>query len=258
MRIATWNVNSLKVRLSRVEEWLSYAKPDVLCMQETKMADAAFPHLAFEALGYEVAHHGGGRWNGVAICSRVGIDDVVNGFAHGLDADRDTRLVTARCGGVSVTSVYVPNGRSLEDEHYQYKLTWLATLEEHLSAVTAPDQPVAVCGDFNVAPEGRDVWDVSKFVGTTHTSEPERQALEKLEKWGLHDAFRERYPDDGLYTYWDYRAGDFHEHRGMRIDLLLLSGPLAGAVEWALVDRNARKGKLPSDHAPVFVDVRLP
>jgi exodeoxyribonuclease III len=255
MRIATWNVNSLKARLPRVEEWLEYARPDVLCLQETKLADAAFPHLAFQALGYEVAHHGDGRWNGVAICSRVGLDEVVNGFAQGLDADRDTRLVTARCGGVSVTSVYVPNGRSLEDEHYQYKLQWLATLREHLSTVASPEQAVAVCGDFNVAPDGRDVWDEARFVGTTHTSEPERRALARLEDWGLRDAFREHYAEDRLYSYWDYRAGDFHQHRGMRIDLLLLSASLADAVDWALVDRNARKGKQPSDHAPVFVDV---
>jgi exodeoxyribonuclease-3 len=253
--LATWNVNSLNARLPRVEEWLAYAKPDVLCLQETKMADAAFPFLAFEALGYEVAHHGDGRWNGVAICSRIGLDSVTSGFAPGLPPDRDTRVVTARCGGVSVTSVYVPNGRSLDDEHYQYKLAWLSTLGEHLGAVTSPDQPVAVCGDFNIAPDDRDVWDAARFVGTTHTSAPEREALARLEAWGLRDVFREQYPDDQLYSYWDYRAGDFHQHRGMRIDLLLMSAPLADAVTWAMVDRTARKGKQPSDHAPVFVDV---
>jgi exodeoxyribonuclease-3 len=258
MRIATWNVNSLRARLPRVEEWLAYAEPDVLCLQETKLADGAFPSLAFEALGYEVAHHGDGRWNGVAVCSRVGLDSVVRGFAEGLPVDRDTRLVTATCAGVSVTSVYVPNGRSLEDEHYQYKLGWLANLRDHLAAVASPEQAVAVCGDFNIAPDGRDVWDEARFVGSTHTSDAEREALAKLEAWGLRDVFRERYPDDELYSYWDYRAGDFHQHRGMRIDLLLMSDVLADAVTWALVDRTARKGKQPSDHAPVFVDVDVP
>jgi exodeoxyribonuclease-3 len=256
MRIATWNVNSLKARLPRVEEWLGYAHPDVLCLQETKLADGAFPHLAFSALGYESVHHGDGRWNGVAILSRVGIDDVVAGFDASQEADTDTRIVTARCGGVSVTSVYVPNGRSLEDEHYRYKLEWLGKLRKHLSAVASPAGAVAVCGDFNIAPEDRDVWDPTAFVGSTHVSKPEREELATLESWGLEDAFRRCWPDaDRLFTYWDYRAGDFHSHRGMRIDLVLLSRSLAERVRWALVDRNARKGKQPSDHAPTFVDV---
>jgi exodeoxyribonuclease-3 len=250
MRIATWNVNSLKARLPRVEEWLGYAAPDVLCLQETKMADAAFPHLAFSALGYESVHHGDGRWNGVAILSKVGIDDVVRGFAEGIEADPDTRLITARCDGVSVTSVYVPNGRSLEDDHYRYKLDWLRRLGAHLTAVTGPQESVAVCGDYNIAPADIDVWDIARFTESTHVSVPERDALAALEEWGLHDAFRDRYADDGLYTYWD-----FHQHRGMRIDLVLVSAPLAGSVRWALVDRNARKGKQPSDHAPLFVDL---
>jgi exodeoxyribonuclease-3 len=258
MRIATWNVNSLKIRLPRVEEWLAYAQPDVLCLQETKLADATFPHMAFSALGYESVHHGNGRWNGVAILSRVGIDDVVDGFAASLEEDAETRLVTARCGGVSVTSVYVPNGRSLESEHYEYKLAWLGKLRQHLDLVSDPSQAVAVCGDYNIAPTDEDVWDPSAFVGATHVSDPERKALTELEDWGLVDSFRARYPQDRLYSYWDYRAGDFHEHRGMRIDLILLSRPLASGLRWALVDRNARKGKLPSDHAPVFVDTQGP
>jgi exodeoxyribonuclease-3 len=255
MRIATWNVNSLKIRLPRVEEWLAYARPDVLCLQETKLADGAFPHLAFATLGYDSVHHGDGRWNGVAILSRVGVEDVVLGFAVPLEPDADTRIVTARCGGIRVSSVYVPNGRSLDSDHYQYKLDWLGKLGQHLDLLTKPDDRVAVCGDFNIAPEDRDVWDPTAFVGATHVSPSERDALRELEGWGLVDAFRARYRDDRLYSYWDYRAGDFHEHRGMRIDLVLLSQPLADHVTWALVDRNARKGKLPSDHAPVIVDV---
>jgi exodeoxyribonuclease-3 len=259
MRIASWNVNSLKARLPRVEEWLGYAEPDILCLQETKLADGAFPHMAFSALGYDSVHHGDGRWNGVAILSRVGIEDPVNGFCAGLEADQDTRLITATCGGVRVSSVYVPNGRALDDPHYEYKLSWLQRLREHLENTASPDEAVAVCGDFNVAPEDRDVWDPAKFVGSTHVSEPERKAVATLEDWGLQDAFRLRWPDtDRLFTYWDYRAGDFHNHRGMRIDLVLVSKPLAETIVFALVDRNARKGKLPSDHAPLFCDFAYP
>jgi exodeoxyribonuclease III len=257
MRIATWNVNSLKVRMPRVEEWVAYARPDVLCLQETKLSDSAFPHLAFSALGYESVHHGDRQWNGVAILSRVGIDDVVSGFASPLEPDSETRILTARCGSVLVTSVYVPNGRSLDSEHYTYKLEWLAKLRDHIDSVGKPSQPFVVCGDFNIAPEDIDVWDPKAFVGSTHVSEPERQALRHIEDWGLIDAFRRRYPEDRLFSYWDYRAGDFHEHRGMRIDLLLVTKPVADRITWALVDRNARKGKLPSDHAPVLIDVDI-
>jgi len=258
MRIATWNVNSLKARMPRVEEWLGYAKPDVICVQETKLADAAFPTMAFTAMGYESAHHGQGQWNGVAILSKVGIDDPVNGFCEGLEADQDTRLISATCAGIRVSSVYVPNGRAVDSDHYKYKLSWFDRLRSHLENTADPDQPVVVSGDFNVAPEDRDVWDPKKFTGSTHVSEPERKALRRLEDWGLQDAFRILYPDtDRLYTYWDYRAGDFHMHRGMRIDLMLVSKPLAERVAWAVVDRNARKGKLPSDHAPVLLDIEV-
>ncbi len=255
MRLATWNVNSLKVRMERALDWVSYAQPDVLCLQETKLGDAAFPHMAFAALGYESVHHGSGQWNGVAILSRVGLEDAVMGFADGADPDQDTRLITARCGGVQVSSVYVPNGRSVGSDHYVYKLSWFARLGDHLGLLASPDEPVAVCGDFNIAPQDRDVWDPAAFVGSTHVTPEERAALAALEAWGLVDAFRSRWPEDRLYTYWDYRAGDFHEHRGMRIDLILVSRALAGQVGWSLVDRNARKGKLPSDHAPLFVDL---
>jgi exodeoxyribonuclease-3 len=255
MRIATWNVNSLKVRMGRVEEWLSYAQPDICCLQETKLSDAAFPHMAFSALGYESAHHGRGQWNGVAILSRVGLGDVIEGFCEGVEPDEDTRLLTATCGGVVVSSVYVPNGRALDAPQFQYKLSWFLRLRKHLELVADPSGPVAVGGDFNVAPEDRDVWDPARFVGSTHVSAAERDALANLESWGLEDAFRRRYQEDRLYTYWDYRAGDFHEHRGMRIDLILVSKPVADAITWAIVDRQARKGKLPSDHAPLMIDV---
>ena len=253
MRIATWNVNSLTARLPRVEEWIRYARPDVLCLQETKQADAAFPHAACAALGYETAHHGDGRWNGVAIVSRVGIDNVATGLDTP-DDDQGTRVIGADCGGVRVLSVYVPNGRALDDPHYPAKLTWLSRLRALLDDTCDPSDPVAVCGDFNVAPEDRDVWDPSQFEGMTHVSAPERAALEDLESWGLVDAFRRLYPDDKLFSWWDYRGGSFHRHRGMRIDLVLVSQVLADHTTWGLIDRQARKGEKPSDHTPVFID----
>ena len=266
VRLATWNVNSLNARLPRVEEWLAYAQPDVLCMQETKLADAAFPTMSFAALGYEAAYHGDGRWNGVAILSRIGLTDVAEGFgptapevgatlADEVAAER--RLVTATCGPVRVASVYVPNGRSLDNAQYPAKLDWLARLRDWLDATAAPDRPMAICGDFNIAPDDRDVYDPSKYVGTTHTSPAEREALTALLSWGLQDAFRLVYSQDKLFTWWDYRAGDFHSHRGMRIDLMLVTEALGKTVRWGLIDRNARKGKLPSDHAPLVMDFDL-
>lgn len=253
MRIATWNVNSLTARLGRVEEWIQYAQPDVLCLQETKQADASFPHAAFSVLGYETVHHGDGRWNGVAIASRVGLEGVSVGMGSD-DDDQGTRLIAADCGGVRVLSVYVPNGRSLDSEHYPAKLAWLGRLKALVADTTSPDRPVAVCGDFNVAPDDRDVWDPSAFEGMTHVSPPERAALADLESWGLVDSFRRLYADDQLFTWWDYRGGCFHRHRGMRIDLILVTEPLADRLTYGLIDRQARKGEKPSDHAPVFID----
>lgn len=256
MRIATWNVNSLKARLPRVEEWLGYAQPDVLCLQETKMTDAAFPALTFAALGYDAAHHGHGRWNGVAILSRVGLEGVSAAFSGQPAAeDTESRIVSATCAGVRVASVYVPNGRSVGSDHYRAKLAWLAELKAHLEAECDPASPVAVCGDFNVAPDDRDVWDPVVVHGSTHVSPPERQAIADLEAWGLVDGFRRCYAQDRLYSWWDYRAGDFHQHRGMRIDLILVSSCLAERITFALIDRFARKGRQPSDHAPVLVDI---
>ena len=230
-------------------------EPDVLCMQETKLADSAFPSLAFKALGYDSIHYGEGRWNGVAILSRVGLEDASPGFS-GDDTvpDNEARLVSATCDGVRVASVYVPNGRALDHEQYGYKLDWLRRLRAHLDTVCDPAGNVVVCGDFNVAPDDRDVWDPAEFVASTHTSEAERQALLDLQAWGLEDVFRRHYEQDRLYTYWDYRAGMFHKHLGMRIDLMLASRPLAERSVFVTVDRNARKGKMPSDHAPLFAD----
>ncbi len=259
MRIATWNVNSLKARQDRVEEWLAYASPDVLCLQETKLADDAFPLLTFGALGYESVAFGEGRWNGVAILSRVGIDDVVDGFAPGTADDgpavtKEARLLTATCGGVRVATVYVPNGRVVGSEHYVDKLAWLGRLRPHLDAVADPADDVVVCGDFNVAPDDRDVWDPAAANGGTHVSPPEREALGDVVDWGLVDVLRQRHHEDRLFSWWDYRAGAFHKHLGMRIDLLLASASLSARLSWVLIDRNARKGKLPSDHAPLVAE----
>ena len=255
MRIATWNVNSLKARLPRVEEWLAYAQPDVLCMQETKLADSAFPAMAFATLGYEAAHCGQGQWNGVAILSKVGLEDVTAGFSdQAEDETTEARLLWATCGGVRVASVYVPNGRSVGSEFYEAKLAWLDRLRSHVHTDCDPTGRLAICGDFNVAPDDRDVWDPTKLHGGTHISEPERQAVRDLCEWGLVDAFRTRYDDAGLFSWWDYRAGDFHQGRGLRIDLVLVTRALADRAAYALIDRFARKGKLPSDHAPLLVD----
>ncbi|MGH9017963.1 MAG: exodeoxyribonuclease III [Acidimicrobiales bacterium] len=253
MRIATWNVNSLNARLPRVEEWIAYAQPDILCMQETKLADAAFPAMALSALGYETATNGDGRWNGVAIASRVGLDDVTAGMGTEADA-QGARLVAATCAGIRVHSVYVPNGREVDSEFYAAKLDWLGELRTYLERYD-PADPVALCGDFNIAPDDRDIYNRAALEGSTHITEPERRALEKLEQWGLVDAFRLLYDQGDLFTWWDYRAGNFHKHLGMRIDLLLFSEPLAKRTTYALIDRNARKGKQPSDHTAVFVDL---
>jgi exodeoxyribonuclease-3 len=244
--------------LERVEAWLAEVEPDVVCLQETKLADDAFPALTFSALGYDSFHHGQGRWNGVAILSRVGLDAPAIGFAPGDEILRDeARIVSATCGGVRVASVYVPNGRSPDHEQYEFKLEWLARLRAHLADACDPGAEVVVCGDFNVAPDDRDVYDPAKFANGTHVTPPERDALAALVDWGLVDVFREHHDADRLYSWWDYRAGDFHEGRGLRIDLVLASKALADRAVWSIVDRNARKGKpTPSDHAPLVVEFR--
>jgi exodeoxyribonuclease III len=258
VRIATWNVNSLKARMPRVEEWLQYAEPDVLAMQETKLKDEAFPSLAFSGLGYDSAPHGHNQWNGVAILSKVGVEGVTSGFdSESIDPyEGDARLIAANCGGVNVVCVYVPNGREVGTEFYDRKLVWLEVLHDWIAKTYTPEDPLIVTGDFNVAPEDRDVWSPKAFVGSTHVTKPERAAVKKLETWGLVDGFRTQYPDtDKLYTYWDYRGGDFHKHKGMRIDLMLVTKPVAERITWTTIDRNARKGKGPSDHTPLVIDL---
>jgi exodeoxyribonuclease-3 len=256
MRIATWNVNSITQRVPRLLPWLDQRQPDVVCLQETKLADDAFDELLGEELaarGYAVAVHGEATWNGVAILSRLGLDDVLRGipgspgFPH-----PEARAVSASSGGIRVVSVYVPNGRVPDSEHYRYKLAWLASLRKLIAA--GPPATI-VCGDMNIAPTDDDVFDPEAYIGQTHVTPPERAALGELQALGLHDVVRERWPDKRVFTYWDYRAGMFHRDCGMRIDLVLAGAPVARRVKAAWVDRHARKGTGPSDHAPVIVDL---
>jgi exodeoxyribonuclease-3 len=253
--IATWNVNSLRARMPRVEQWLAETAPDVLCMQETKLANDKFPVAEMAALGYESAHFGQGQWNGVAILSRVGLDSVLPNFAPGVEPDTEARIITATCGGVRISSVYVPNGRELDHDHYRYKLSWMNRLRQHLDVDVTPADDVVVMGDFNIAPEDRDVWDPSKFESATHVSQPERDVLAEVCGFGLTDTFR-RFHDEGkLFSWWDYRGGDFHKGHGMRIDLILASSSVAARSVSSTIDRNARKGEKPSDHAPVLLEI---
>ncbi len=252
MKVATWNVNSLTARWPRVDEWLRTRDVDIVLVQETKQTDAKFPFDALRDLGYDAAHYGQGQWNGVAIFSRVGLEDVTRGFG---DDDPEARVIGARCGGLQVYSCYVPNGRALDDPHYQYKLSWLEKLRERLAARPS-DQRIVVGGDFNVAPTDLDVYDPEAFVGATHVSEPERGAIRALLATGLVDAARQHNPDDPCYSWWDYRNGSFRRGWGLRIDLLLVDDVTAGRVIDVHVDREARKGEKPSDHAPVVVELR--
>ncbi len=256
MRIATWNVNSVRQRLPRLLPWLDQRQPDVVCLQETKLADHAFTRLLGDELagrGYAVALHGEARWNGVAILSRAGLDDIEAGLAGapGFPAP-EARAVSATCGGIRVHSVYVPNGREPGSDHYTYKLSWLAALQE---VVAAGPEAAVVCGDMNIAPADADVFDPHAYAGQTHVTPPERAALARLQALGLRDVVRDRWPGERIFTYWDYRAGMFHRDLGMRIDLVLATAPVAGRVRAAWVDRHARKGAAPSDHAPVIVDL---
>jgi len=270
MRIATWNVNSLKARLEKVRWWLERTAPDVLLMQETKLADADVPREELAALGYELAHHGEGRWNGVAIASRCGLTDVITNFGEPLRATKtadagddeplaEARMISAVCGGVRVVSVYVPNGRSVGSPFYAAKLAWLERLTRWVEQTAARDEALVLGGDFNIAPDDRDVWDASACHGGTHVSAPERSAFARLCDWGLVDAYRKHHEEAERYTWWDYRAGDFYRNGGMRIDHLLVTAPVAARSIAAEIDREARKGKpTPSDHAPVTLDLDEP
>jgi exodeoxyribonuclease-3 len=270
MRIATWNVNSLKARLDKVLWWLERARPDVLMMQETKLTDANAPVDAFRDAGYELAHHGEGRWNGVGIASRVGLAGIITNFGEPLrpattpDAGDDeplaeARMIAALCGEVRVVSVYAPNGRIVDSSFYRAKLRWFERLTRWLSDTATPDDLLVLGGDFNVAPADADVWDPVACHGGTHVSPPERAAFDRLCRWGLGDGYRLHHREPGRYTWWDYRAGAFHRNMGMRIDHLLVTSPLSARVVGAEIDREARKGKpVPSDHAPLLVDIDAP
>jgi exodeoxyribonuclease-3 len=267
MRIATWNVNSLKARLDKVTWWLERAQPDVLLMQETKLADDDTPRDVFERAGYELAHHGEGRWNGVAIASRAGVSEIVTNFGEPLRPARtpdvsddeplaEARMLSAVCGGVRIVTIYAPNGRVVGSLFYQAKLMWFDRLARWLKEAVDPGQPLVLGGDFNVAPADVDVWDPKACHGGTHVSEPERAAFGRLREWGLTDAYRLHHAEPGRYTWWDYRAGNFHKNFGMRIDHLLVTAPVAKRTVWAEIDREARKGKpVPSDHAPLVIDL---
>ena len=284
MRIATWNVNSMKARLEKIEWWLDRAAPDVVLMQETKLSDADAPLMTFQMAGYQLVHHGEGRWNGVAIAVRDGIeiDDPITNFGDGpvrnsgagaavsleeedfnpLDEARMLSITVAAAGGepLRVVSLYAPNGRVVGSAFYEGKLRWFARARRWLDATRDPGEALLIGGDLNIAPADIDVWDARAVHGGTHVSEPERAAFRNLLDWGLHDAFRDNHPDArGRFTWWDYRAGNFHKNFGMRIDHLLPSSALAGRVVAVEIDREARKGKpIPSDHAPLVLDLDEP
>lgn len=253
MKIVTWNVNSLTARWPRVQSWLVENDPEIVLIQETKQTDLKFPFALLEAMGYESAHYGQGQWNGVAILSRVGLEDVTRGFG---DEDPEARIIGATCAGVRVHSCYVPNGRALDDPHYRYKLRWLAQLTE-LAARRDRDRPFVLGGDFNVAPSDLDCYDPSAFIGATHVSEPERESLRALERTGLVDLTRSLHPEEPSYSWWDYRNGAFHRGWGLRIDLLYVDTLLLSKATASYVDREARKGEKPSDHAPVVGEFDL-
>jgi exodeoxyribonuclease III len=270
VRIATWNVNSLNARIEKVWWWLERAQPDVLLMQETKLADAAAPIEEFAQRGYQLVHHGEGRWNGVAIASRTASTEVTTNFGEPLGAAsspdvpddeplHEARMIAAKCGDVRVVSVYAPNGRSLDSIFYRKKLAWYERLSRWLREDCKPEEMLLIGGDFNIAPTDADVWDPAACHGGTHVSAPERQAFAQLQAWGLVDAYRDRHPETARFSWWDYRAGCFQKNYGMRIDHMLLSAPLMQRVVWVEIDREARKGKpTPSDHAPVIVDIGEP
>jgi exodeoxyribonuclease III len=270
MRLATWNVNSIRTRVDRVADWLERAGVDVLAMQETKCTDAQFPTMPFAALGYEVAHVGLNQWNGVAIASRVGLADIEVGFEGqptwsakpDSEATAEARALGATCGGVRVWSLYVPNGRTLDDPHYDYKLDWLAALRDTAAGWLKddPGAPIALVGDWNIAPTDEDVWDMTAFEGRTHVSEPERAAFHAIIDAQFADVVRPFTPGPGIYTYWDYTRLAFQKRRGMRIDFILGSPGLAARVTHAEIVKDERrpgkKGTIaPSDHAPVMVEL---
>jgi exodeoxyribonuclease-3 len=258
-RIVSWNINSIRTRVGQVVEWADRHDADVLLLQETKCTDADFPHDRFEAAGYEVAHHGIDHWNGVAIASRVGIGEITRGFAGPQRAPYDeARLIAATCAGVRVWSVYVPNGRELDDPHYLYKLVWLERLRAEVATAIGDGDRAVVAGDFNVAPADIDIYMPSRWRRRTHASTPERAAIDALLDVGLHDVTRQHHPEPGVYTWWNYRPGSLEKDQGLRIDLALCSPAAAAMVDDVWIDREARAAERPSDHAPLVLDLVEP
>jgi exodeoxyribonuclease-3 len=261
VRIATWNVNSIRSRFERVEAWLERSDCDVLALQETKANESQFPMERLTDLGYEVAHLGSNQWNGVAILSRVGLADVELGFPNmplfGEPMTSEARAIGATCGGIRVWSLYVPNGRALGDPHLAYKLDWLERLRLAAGGWLSadPSAQIALMGDWNIAPRDEDVWDMEVFAQSTHVSPPERAAFQAIIDAGYTDVARPHTPGPGVYTYWDYKQLSFPKKKGMRIDFVLGSPALNSRVEGASIDREERKGKGASDHAPVIVDL---
>lgn len=250
VKLATWNINSIRAREERLLTWLGQERPDVLCLQETKVEDAGFPATALNKAGYEVATFGQRSYNGVAIASTQPLVDVTRGFGDGAD-DGDARVIAATTHGMRAVCVYVPNGQDLASDRYPYKLAWLKRLRAYLDRTAAPDQPLALCGDMNVTPDDRDVWSPEKWQGSIHCSPPERAALAEVAAFGLTDVFRHHHGDESLYSWWDYRGVAFFKNQGLRIDLIYLTQPLVARCAACTIDRNARKGQDPSDHAPV-------
>ena len=251
LTLATWNVNSIRMRLPRLLAWLARRRPDIVCLQETKVEDGDFPTAELAGLGYRVLLNGQRAYNGVAILSRTEPEDPVRSLDEAEDPQR--RVLIATVGGLRILNVYAPNGGEVGSDKYAYKLDWYRRLRAFLDARVDPTAPVVLCGDLNIAPEDRDVWDPAAWRGQTMCSEPEREAFRQLAGWGLTDALRLREPDAvGLYTWWDYRAGAFHRGWGLRIDHVLLSAPLSTRCAAVQIDRDERKGPKPSDHAPVL------
>jgi exodeoxyribonuclease III len=256
MLIATWNINSIRMRLDRLLQWLERRKPDIVCLQETKVVDEDFPVGALNAIGYQCLVHGQKSYNGVAILTRSPARNVVHSFPG--DPDAQCRLLACQIDEIQVVNIYAPNGSEVGSEKYAYKLDWYARLRSFLDSLATPQNSVLVCGDFNVAPEDRDVWDPEIWRDQILFSDPEKAAFRMLMEWGFSDALRLHHPEGGIYTWWDYRAGAFHRGWGVRIDHFLISPPLAQRCSAVEIDRDERKGEKPSDHAPVLATFDQP
>ena len=254
MRVTTWNVNSIRSRLERVTDWLGRREPDVVGLQEIKVTDDLFPRDAFESLGYHVETFGQKTYNGVALISKSPPTDLACGFPEG--QDDQARLIAGRFDGTAVVNVYVPNGQDVESEKFPYKLGWLAKLRTFLDGWASPDEPLLLMGDFNIAPDERDLYDPEGWRGKVHFHPDEHKALAHIQAWGLRDLFRDHHEDAGLYSWWDYRQLAFPKNRGLRIDLILGTEAAAARCQGVVIERDERKGKKPSDHAPVtaFLD----